>query len=174
MYKARRYLNKGSVKNLYDTYIYPYFIYCIEVWGSAANCHLNSIFLLQKKIIRIMTFSHYLAHTGPILIDLAILPFDKIFFDRISIMMFKVESELLLKSVTQMFSKNKDIHSHDTRYKNLLRVSIGTKNVTYLSARIWSAIVSKINIIFLLSQFKVILKIYLLHNPLVYIYSKQI
>ena len=117
MYKARRYLNKSSLKNLYYTYIYPYFIYCIEVWGSAANCHLNSLFFLQKKIIRIMTFSPYLAHTGPIFIDLAILPFDKIYIDRISIMMFKVEYELLPKSVTQMFSKNKDIHSHDTRNK---------------------------------------------------------
>ena len=36
MYKARRYLNKCSLKNLYYTYIYTYFIYCIELWGSAA------------------------------------------------------------------------------------------------------------------------------------------
>ena len=56
MYKARRYLNKVSLKNLYYAYIYPYFTYCIEVWESAAKCHVNSLFLLQKKIIRIMTF----------------------------------------------------------------------------------------------------------------------
>ena len=60
----------------------------------------------------------------------AILPFDKICIDRIGITMFKVKYELLPKSVTQMFSKNKDIHSHDTRNKNLLRVSTGTKNIT--------------------------------------------
>ena len=63
MYKARRYLNKVSLKNLYYAYIYPYFTYCIEVWGSAAKCHVKSLSLLQKKIIRIMTFSPYLAHT---------------------------------------------------------------------------------------------------------------
>ena len=39
----------------------------------------------------------------------------------------------------------------------------GRKNVTYPSAGLWNAIVSKININVLLSQFKVILKIYLLH-----------
>ena len=77
--------------------------------------------------------------------------------------MFKVEYELLPKSVTQMFYENKDIHSHDTRDKNLLRVSTGTRNVTYLSARIWNAIVSKVNINVSLPQFKIILKIYLLH-----------
>ena len=90
-------------------------IYCIEVWGSAANYYLNSLFLLQKKTIRIMTFSPNMAHTGPIFIDLAILPFDKIFIDRIGITMFKVDYELLPKSVTQMLSKIKDIHTHDRR-----------------------------------------------------------
>ena len=108
MYKARRYLNKVSLKNLYYAYIYPYFTYCIEVWGSAAKCHVNSLSLLQKKIIRIMTFFPYLAHTAPIFIDLAILPFNKIFIDRIGITMFKVEYKLLPKSGRQMFTKNKD------------------------------------------------------------------
>ena len=64
------------------------------------------------------------------------------------------------------------VHSHDTRKKNLLKVTTGTKNFTYLSARIWNAIVSKININLSLSQFKCKLKIYLLHNTLVYTYSK--
>ena len=56
--------------------------------------------------------------------------------------------------------------------KKMLRVTTGTKNFTYLSARIWNAIVSKININLSLSQFKYKLKIYLLHNTLVYTYPK--
>ena len=114
-----------------NSYIYPYLTYCVEVWRSASKCHLNSLFLLQKKIIRIMTFSSFLAHTDPIFEDLAILPLDKIFIDRIAITMFNVEYELLPKSVIQMFSKNRDIHSHDTRDRNLLRAAPGTKNFTY-------------------------------------------
>ena len=107
MYKARRYLNQVSLKICYYAYIYPYFTYCIEVLGSATMCHVNSLFLLQKKIIRIMTFSPYLAHKAPIFIDLAILPFNQLFIDRIGITMFKVEYELLPNSVTQMFTKIK-------------------------------------------------------------------
>ena len=120
IYKARKYLNKISFKNLYY-YIYQHLIYCIEVWGSAANYHLNSLFLLQKKIIRIMTFSPDMAHTGPIFIDLAILSFDTIFIDRICITMFKVDYGLLPKSVTQMLSKIKDMHTHDTRNINIIK-----------------------------------------------------
>ena len=33
--KARPFLNKSSLSNLYYTFIYPYLIYCVEVWGSA-------------------------------------------------------------------------------------------------------------------------------------------
>ena len=53
MYKARRYLNTGSLKNLYYTYIYPFFIYCIKVWGSAANCHLNSLFFSKRRLLEL-------------------------------------------------------------------------------------------------------------------------
>ena len=55
-----------------------------------------------------------------------------------------------------MFKKNRDIHSHETRNRNLLRVSTGTKNFTYHSARIWNAIAFKITINVSLSQFKAI------------------
>ena len=119
-----------------------------------------------------MTFSPYLAHTAPIFIDLVILTFHKICIDRIGLTMFKVEYELLPKSVTQMFTKNKDIHSHNTRNINLLRMSTGTKNFSYHSARIWHPIASKISLNVSLSQFKATLKNYLSHNPFVYTYSK--
>ena len=72
MYKARRCLNNISLIFFYYAYIYPYFIYCIEVSGYSAKCHVNYLFRLQKKIIRIMTFSPYLTHTSAIFIDLAI------------------------------------------------------------------------------------------------------
>ena len=85
--------------------------------------------------------------------------------------MFKVEYELLPKYVTQMFTKNKDIHSHNIRNRNLLMMSTGTKNFSYHSARIWNTIASKISIN-VSSQFKATLKNYLLHNLFVYTYSK--
>ena len=86
--------------------------------------------------------------------------------------MFKVEYELLPKSVTQMFTENKDIHSHNTRNRNLLRMSTGTTNFLYHSPRIWNTIASKISINVSLSQFKATLKKYLLHKQFVYTYSK--
>ena len=70
MYKTKRYLNKVSLEILYSAYSYPYFTYCIEAWGSAAKCHVNYVFLIQKKITTIMPLSPYLAHTAAIFIDI--------------------------------------------------------------------------------------------------------
>ena len=80
MYKARQFLTKKALLMLYHAYIFPYMTYCIEVWGCASQTQLNCLFLLQKKIIRIMNFSHYLAHTNPLFLTMKVLPLRKIFF----------------------------------------------------------------------------------------------
>ena len=72
MYRARNCLTKKSLLNLYYSYIYPYLIYCIEIWGISPQTHLNPLLLMQKKRIRIMTFTSYHAHTAPIFRDLEI------------------------------------------------------------------------------------------------------
>ena len=49
MFKARTYLDRRSLINLYNAYIYPYLIYCVESWGNAAKCHLDQLYILPKK-----------------------------------------------------------------------------------------------------------------------------
>ena len=63
--------------------------------GSFSHWHLNSIFLLQKKIIRFVKVSSCLAHTDLIFKDLTIFPLDNLFIDRgrHNAIMFKVEYE---------------------------------------------------------------------------------
>ena len=59
MFKARSYLDRRSLINLYNAYIYPYLIYCVESWGNAPKCHLDQPYILQKRIVRLITFSNY-------------------------------------------------------------------------------------------------------------------
>ena len=61
-------MNKKNLTNLYHTFIFPYLIYCVEVWGSACKTNLTPITLLQKKIVRILSFSDRLEHTEPLFI----------------------------------------------------------------------------------------------------------
>ena len=63
LYKIRHFLDKRTLKNLYFTFVYPYLIYCIGIWGNTNDIHLDPIIKLQKKSIRAITFSHYLEST---------------------------------------------------------------------------------------------------------------
>ena len=49
MYKARQYLNKSSLVNLYYSYVYPYLTYCIEVWDVLIQLISNVCSYCKKK-----------------------------------------------------------------------------------------------------------------------------
>ena len=59
MLKARKFLNRKILLQLYHSFVYPYLIYCLEIWGNAADIHIDPIVKLQKKIVRIITFSTF-------------------------------------------------------------------------------------------------------------------
>ena len=57
MAKGRHYVTLKTLQNIYCTMIYPYLTYCNIIWTSTYPTRLRSIYLIQKKIVRIMTFS---------------------------------------------------------------------------------------------------------------------
>ena len=63
IYHSRSCLSLNSLKLLYNSLIYPYLQYGILVWGNASNVHLNKLFVTQKRAIRVITNSPFLAHT---------------------------------------------------------------------------------------------------------------
>ena len=91
--KARKYLNINSLRTsrtLYYSFLYPYFDYCIEVWGSATDCRIQTLIKLQKKAIRIISSSGYLSHTEPLFKRLNLQQVPKIHIYKILTFMFKV------------------------------------------------------------------------------------
>ena len=172
MYKARQFLTKKALLMLYHAYIFPYMTYCIEVWGCASQTQLNCLFLLQKKIIRIMNFSHYLAHTNPLFLSMEVLPLRKIFFYKVGLIMYKYSLNLLPECIAHLYLRNDSIHEHNTRGCHELRVLPGAKTFSNISARIWNVLSNKINCDVSMSIFKCNLKLFLLNNELVLNYPK--
>ena len=83
--KARPSLTRKCLLDLYYSFAYPYLIYCIELWGHASDRLLHPLFLVQKKIVRIITVSASLAHTAPIFQKLRLLPLCKNVLQRTSV-----------------------------------------------------------------------------------------
>ena len=92
MFKERHYLKRNVHVNRYHSFIYPYLICCIEEWVNATNCHL-----IQKKVIRMITFANYNTPSIDIFKNLNILPMEKHVVDRIGVMMYKYDNDFYLQ-----------------------------------------------------------------------------
>ena len=47
--KARKVLKIQVLLQLYHSFVFPYLIYCSEVWGTASDIHIQPLIILQKK-----------------------------------------------------------------------------------------------------------------------------
>ena len=185
LYKIKPCVNLKILKTLYYSLIYPHLIYAIEVWGSADTTHMNHIIMLQKRIVRMMS---YLDKRQP---DFAFPSVDPLF---LTLGVLKVHDLLKLKIAKFIYSSlNKhnptDFHSwfilttqthrHNTRSKfidiessiisNNLFIPIartthyGLKSIKVQGPKIWNMIPPTIRNNSSLQCFINKLKIYLMH-----------
>ena len=75
--------------------------------------------------------------------------------------MFKVNNGLFPSVLNKQYKKNNVIHDHNTRTKDMFRVSLGTQIFSTVSARIWNALIVKFSANVPLYKFKDLLKQYL-------------
>ena len=100
---------------LYYSFIYPYLIYCNQIWGSTYVSNTDKLFKLQKRAIRIISNMPWRAHISPLFDHLKILPLHKIYIYKIGTLMFKYSQDLLPSIFDDVFIKNSQIHSYNTR-----------------------------------------------------------
>ena len=88
--KARKVLQKGSLISLYYSFIYPYLIYCNQIWGSACKTQIEPLFILQKKALRIITGVHPRSPSEPLFRQLKFLKCENIFKYLVGRLMYRV------------------------------------------------------------------------------------
>ena len=71
--RIRFYVNQTHLKMLYNSLIYPYLHYGNIVWANNYPTRLDTLFKLQKKVLRIITFSPYTAPSPLLFIKLSLL-----------------------------------------------------------------------------------------------------
>ena len=73
LYRLRDIIHQESLVCPYYSLFYRYLIYGNLIWVGIYSTHLNNVELLQKRAVRIVTGSEYLAHTEPLCIATCIL-----------------------------------------------------------------------------------------------------
>ena len=56
LYKIRHYLNKETLLNMYYTFVFPYLIYGVEIWGCAPLNHINPLKKFFKNVYAQLLF----------------------------------------------------------------------------------------------------------------------
>ena len=74
----RHTLNRETLKTLYFALIHSHLNYCLGIWSSGLASTLKPLFMLQKKIVRIICNKNYNAHTPPLFKKLGILPVNEL------------------------------------------------------------------------------------------------
>ena len=71
--RIKNHVPHSILKLLYSSLIYSHFSYCNLIWGGTFSSHIQRLVLLQKKSIRIINNSNYLAHTNELFIKNSLL-----------------------------------------------------------------------------------------------------
>ena len=162
---ARRVFNKSTLLSLYYSFIYPYLIYCIHVWGSAYETHLRKLKILQKKVIRIISGVPPRSHTDPLFSDLKILKFNNLYRYYVALFMYKLTLGKL-PNIFPMFVLNSHVHEHGTRQAHHYhlppcRTNLIKMSLSFQGPQIWNELVLNIDVDCAVSTFKNRLKMYI-------------
>jgi len=81
--------NVKFLKMIYFAFIQSHFQYCISVWGGIHDSTVNSLILLQKRAIRIISNADFYAHTAELFSALSILPFRSLYLYKVALFAIK-------------------------------------------------------------------------------------
>ena len=167
LHKGKTFFNSSTLLTLYNAFVYPYFNYCITVWGSTFQSYLDPLVKLQKKAIRIISGSARAAHTAPLFQELKILTIPKLLVYSTQLFMFHYgELPTIFKG---FYTHKRNIHPHCTRqqelYHPLLVHSLQAQRTTRIAGvSFYNYFSSKISIHCSLMVYKRNLKKYIIEH----------
>ena len=164
--KARKIFSQETLNMLYYCFIYPYLNYCVHIWGSIYISYLTKLLVLQKRIVRIISGVPRLTHTEPLFVKLGILTVNRLFKYNIGLLMYKYHHSML-PPVLDMFVKNCQVHSCNTRQSDHLhvpkcRTELSKMSFKYQAVMVWNHIYQSVDVNIGIGAFKRHLKSHLL------------
>ena len=145
LYKLKHILNEKILFMLYNTLILPHINYCNIVWGNCCKTKINSLFLLQKKAIRICTHSDYYSHTNPLFHQLKTLKINDIHSFQTALFMYKYTSNILPQIFHNIFKYNANVHSYPTRRSSDFhldnpKILLAHRSIRHHGPDVWNAL----------------------------------
>jgi len=144
--KVRHLLPPYLTRMLYMTLVEPYLNYCNLIWASGKKTELlERVLKMQKKFCRLITFSHFSAHSAPLFSQLNILNIYNIYKYNLATYMFKIRNSLLPALGHHQFVVNSATHEYGTRKKDDLklpycRTNLRQNTICFQGPKLWNNI----------------------------------
>ena len=133
LYRGKKFFNDITMKTLYNVFVYPYLMYCVEVWGKNCDSYLEPVLKKQRHALRLITGVSKKTPTTPIREKYELLSLHEIYVYAVQLFMFKVYHKLVPSTFQSFFVKNRDIHDYPTSSSNKYHVPLAK---SYYTAKI--------------------------------------
>ena len=161
LYKLRPFVTTKILTSIYYAIVYPFLLYGITVWGNANKTLLEPIHILQKKIIRLITFNdNYpilpgpLVHTLPLFHKHQILKIFEIHKLQVGKFVYESINDIGPSQSVLKFTMACEIHDHNTRsayqgnffVDNVRTNRYGIKSLKVEGGKIWATIPNNVKL----------------------------
>jgi len=126
--RVKNVLPTNILKILYHSLVESYLNYGLIAWGNSV--HIQKLFKLQKRAIRIISKKSYRSHTEPLFKSLSILTIHDLYESQVLLFMHDFKNNNLPKSFEHMFRLNSEIAERTTRQSHLYHISKPRTNYT--------------------------------------------
>ena len=167
--KIRHILPPILTRSLYLRLIEPYISYCNLVWSSSGKSQaLNRVLKIQKRYVRLISFSSYRAHSQPLFKQLNILTVYQIYQNQLAIYMFRILNNLVPHLCHHHFVWNASIHDHNTRSSHHLhvpycRTGLRQNTIQFQGPKLWNILPEEIRSAPSIINFKKRVRIYIMN-----------
>ena len=134
-YKIRHYVSSETLKLLYYSLFYLFLSYGIPTWGLTHPITFDSLFRVQKKVIRAITFSGKFDSSSPLFYSFKILKLPDVHKLKLFCFVFKCRNYFSLKPFDDYFIPLFSIHEHNTRQSFRGDLFVPRINTTQYSKR---------------------------------------
>ena len=127
------YIPTSALLLIYNSLFVPHLNYSLLAWGHSCE----RISKLQKKAVRLICNTHFLAHTEPLFKRLSILKVRDILRLKALKFYYRYSNSQLPGYFENMFQVATSTHPHNTRYKDVPRITLPVRNSTKFTIRFY-------------------------------------
>ena len=131
---------------VYYSLIYSQLQYCITSWGSAPKTVLKPIKVIQTRVVRMKTGSHFRTHSSPLYYQLNTLKLEDICKFKLSKLIHNNLSDPNFGQKNSLVDL-KQMHHHCTRHSEMsnffipkVRTNLGKTTISFAGPRMWTEV----------------------------------